>query len=76
MNPAKAIKHELTEMFSGRILVRMHGKTLHVFLPKALRLDALKLSIATEVVERLSGRKSLTVPGVHARYSVVPSFEA
>jgi hypothetical protein len=60
---------------ADRMRVAVHGATLHVYLSKAVRQNAELMARICFLVEASTGRRSLSTPGTHARYSIVPTFE-
>jgi hypothetical protein len=60
---------------TDRMRVCMHGRTLHVYLSKAVRGNAALLAAIEAQIFRQTGRRALTVPGVFERYTIVPTFE-
>jgi hypothetical protein len=61
---------------TDRMRVCVHGRTLHVYLSKAVRGNAALLGSIEALIVARTGRQGLTVPGYHERYTIVPTFEA
>jgi hypothetical protein len=59
-----------------RMRVCVHGRTLHVYLSKAVRHNAPLLAAIEALLTERTGRRSLQTPGLFARYTIVPTFEA
>jgi hypothetical protein len=61
---------------TDRMRVCMHGRTLHVYLSKAVRGNAALLGAIEALIVERTGRRGLQVPGLFERYTIVPTFEA